>query len=252
MKYLTVVLVLVSTVFVSGKLEDFSWSQHEVHGVYKTEDASMGIKFTSRADFLQVKTLDDTIMVYANSVHEVNKRMVRSINVLDSEYIQHQDDDDSHLGEPEDNDTISLNDAVQELLQMPEVYILEDASRAVAKKGVTGRNTPAAMPFFIFALKITRLLDSSLQPYGYTTNEMRENALPRGKRYSSCYRWIYDDECRGLCGRECSCWDWVCGDCCYHRGCYDHDICCDIRGFSHQRCFAPFLFGFTCDGPYYC
>ena len=251
---LTAVLVLVHVcaMFVSGKLEDFSWSQHEVHGVYKTEDDSMGIKFTSREDFLQVTTLDDTVMVYANSVHEVNKRMVRSINVLGSEYVQHlQDDDDgSHLDGLIDNDTISFNDAVQDLLQMEEVYILEDASRAVGEQGVTGKNTPAAMPFFMFTLKVTRLLDSSKQPYGYTTNEMSENALPREKRSIWCYRYIYNYQCRGLCGRRCSCWSWVCGDCCYHLGCYGHDVCCDIRGFFHHRCLFPF--GFTCNGVYRC
>jgi len=129
-------------------------------GVYKTEDASMGVKFTSREDFLQVTTLDD-IMVYANSVHDLDKRKVRSIKVLDSEYV-HRGDDDSHQDESEDNDTIA---ATQEVLQMEEFYILEDASRAVGAQGVTGKNTPAAMPFFMFTLKMTQFLDSSQQLY---------------------------------------------------------------------------------------
>ena len=244
MKYLTVVLVLVSATFVSGELEDFSWTQYEVHGVYKTEDASMGIKFTSREDFLQITNLDDTVMVYANSVHEVNRRMARSINVLGSEYIQHQDDDDSHLDGPIDNETISFNDAVQELLQMEEVMILEEASRAVGEKGVTGKNTPAAMPFFIFSLRVTKLLDFSAEPYSYTTNELSENQLPRSKR--SCRRHPIGPNCLGRCGKGCWCWRWVCGSCCYHHGCYQHDICCDTKGFFHHRCLLPF--GFSCSG----
>jgi hypothetical protein len=29
-----------------------------------------------------------------------------------------------------------------------------------------------------------------------------------------------------MCGPGCSCWSWVCGDCCYHYGCARHDSWC--------------------------
>jgi hypothetical protein len=29
-----------------------------------------------------------------------------------------------------------------------------------------------------------------------------------------------------MCGPDCSCWSWVCGDCCYHYGCAVHDDWC--------------------------
>jgi hypothetical protein len=29
-----------------------------------------------------------------------------------------------------------------------------------------------------------------------------------------------------MCGNGCSCWSWVCGDCCYHGGCARHDDWC--------------------------
>lgn len=32
-----------------------------------------------------------------------------------------------------------------------------------------------------------------------------------------------DDECDGMCGAGCSCWKWVCGDCCAYAGCQVHD-----------------------------
>ena len=35
-----------------------------------------------------------------------------------------------------------------------------------------------------------------------------------------------NDGCLGLCGDDCSCWDWVCGDCRWHFGCYQHDWFC--------------------------
>jgi hypothetical protein len=30
-------------------------------------------------------------------------------------------------------------------------------------------------------------------------------------------------DCFGMCGPGCDCWSWVCGDCCYHDFCADHD-----------------------------
>lgn len=35
-----------------------------------------------------------------------------------------------------------------------------------------------------------------------------------------------DNDCLGMCGPGCSCWSWVCGDCCYHSGCNAHDRAC--------------------------
>ena len=34
------------------------------------------------------------------------------------------------------------------------------------------------------------------------------------------------NECYGMCGPGCTCWSWVCGDCCYHYGCARHDSWC--------------------------
>ena len=33
--------------------------------------------------------------------------------------------------------------------------------------------------------------------------------------------------CYGLCGPWCTCWVKVCGDCCWHPGCYKHDVVCE-------------------------
>ena len=35
------------------------------------------------------------------------------------------------------------------------------------------------------------------------------------------------DDCDGMCGKKCSCWRWVCGDCCAYAGCQIHD---DLTG----------------------
>jgi hypothetical protein len=32
-----------------------------------------------------------------------------------------------------------------------------------------------------------------------------------------------DQDCFGMCGAGCECWSWICGDCCFHDFCADHD-----------------------------
>ena len=61
-----------------------------------------------------------------------------------------------------------------------------------------------------------------------------------------CYKCPLEFECLGMCGNDCNCWDWVCGDCCFQQGCYEHDRCCLFNGFFHHTCL--FVFPFTCSG----
>ena len=52
--------------------------------------------------------------------------------------------------------------------------------------------------------------------------------------------------CVGMCGKTDSCWDLVCGDCCYHKGCAEHDHCCHVNGYISFKCLFPW--GFKCKG----
>ena len=40
---------------------------------------------------------------------------------------------------------------------MREIALLSEAAEAIGDKGFTGKNTTAAMPFFMFALRVTQL-----------------------------------------------------------------------------------------------
>lgn len=68
-----------------------------------------------------------------------------------------------------------------------------------------------------------------------------------------------DQDCFGMCGPDCThpCWDGICGDCCYHEFCADHDdlfrACADSA--NPAACFwstagAPLVFAVEggCDG----
>ena len=55
----------------------------------------------------------------------------------------------------------------------------------------------------------------------------------------------YETECLGMCGRLCTCWSFVCGDCCFWPGCYQHDLYCR-ESFISWGCL--FIFTFHCNG----
>ena len=67
----------------------------------------------------------------------------------------------------------------------------------------------------------------------------------REKRCTSLKNDPNSNKCFGMCGLKCSCWKWVCGDCCWNRGCYEHDLCCEHCWFS-TYCLVPV--GFSCSG----
>lgn len=70
---------------------------------------------------------------------------------------------------------------------------------------------------------------------------------------NSCHdlrRTSHKTHCFGMCGMWCWCWPWVCGNCCLHRGCLEHDKCCQKHGYTSVYCFCPWVFGFDCNHGY--
>ena len=267
MKYHIILLFLVHATCTYGELTEFLWSQEVVSGVYKNDDGSLGIRFISSQTFLQIDTLDNITVVYLSASYEVDKRQARSVNIMDSQYLQHKNSEHSHLDGPIDDNTKDFNDALEDLLQLEESTLLENASRALGDKGVTGRNTPAILPFYMFALQVTKTINAPLYGPITVTNEVSLHRQKKGffkwvkdrvkatfklifKNPYKCSRYAYRPKCEGLCGLGCWCWRWVCGDCCWHKGCAGHDKCCNKRGFFSFRCLIPW--GFSCDGHYHC
>ena len=62
-----------------------------------------------------------------------------------------------------------------------------------------------------------------------------------------------DQKCFGMCGKKCWCWHWVCGDCCLHKGCLQHDACCRYANpqYLSTYCLLPFVYGFDCENGYH-
>ena len=82
----------------------------------------------------------------------------------------------------------------------------------------------------------------------YITNRKHR----RSKKSTSCGWWRQKPigpNCLGMCGPGCWwCWRYVCGDCCYHLGCYEHDVCCQDYFSSACLCRLRLVLHFSCSG----
>ena len=253
MKLVLLLLVLISITVMaaaSGRLVEFSYTQQQVYGKYQSEDKTRGIIFASRSDdYLLIRTFRGKTLVETTPITRIDGQKLRAVYIMDREYTQHENS--AHPDRPVDHDK-PLSDTIRLLLSIEEVRLLEEAAEAVGKKGLNGKNTPAALPFFIFTLRVTQLAENS--HYSNISSSSTSSIHQRHKRqgYMHCADTCPpcpNDKCIGLCGKGCSCWKFVCGNCCWHQGCYDHDLCCK-RSWLQTDCLIPV--GFRCDQHYKC
>lgn len=106
--------------------------------------------------------------------------------------------------------------ALDAMLQLPEVALLPTLSRALGVRGITGSQFPAS-------LVLHKTAKQASQALGITVEKL-DTALSQST-YCTAYP-NQGNDCYGMCGFGCSCWSWVCGDCCYHGGCAQHDSWC--------------------------
>ena len=241
------VFVIVAVRSGAGKLQEFSSSQpHQISGTYIGRDGVHGITFISKDDgHLLVRSLGGEIIVETGPFFEMDGNKVRNVTIKGHKYLQHSIS--THSDKPVDHDTPFYH-AIQKLLGMKEVTLLREAAEAVSKKGngITGNKTPAAMPFYMFAFRITQLHTEG--PYN-TTSPLRS----KRESYKDCLDQdscppCPDYECYGMCGYGCWwCWKFLCGDCCDHIGCRYHDACCR-ENFWQTRCLLPY--DFSCEEVY--
>ena len=146
-------------------------------------------------------------------------------------------------------DDTSIESAAKEMLEHPAMLVLQETMFALGESGLEGRDYPAALKLYVVSMRLLEWRGKVLEDDSHMTREQGENdyfaALRRQKRshcrkckYGSCPDRYHKSNCLGLCGRRCSCWRWVCGDCCFHRGCYEHDLCCKKCGFWSWYCLG--------------
>lgn len=156
--------------------------------------------------------------------------------------------------------------AIGELLSSREAGLLIDAARALADTGVRGQESPAAFLLFVLALRTQSLIDQMEETS--LSDKLRSLELEKQQQQkdeefcansnSTCPLGTcpQGDGCTGMCGPGCECWEWVCGDCCFNKMCYDHDLCCSRKGFVSWSCLGIVArdseTGFHCSVPYQC
>ena len=132
--------------------------------------------------------------------------------------------------------------------------------------GVTGNIYPAGLPVHAVALSVAtkkhcqvykmrdRDSDYPREPgdeHGDTdagTITPVGTSSPNNKSCEGRRPGSREQECFGECGPfnedgQCICWDWVCGDCCCHVYCRDHDAACECGDLI--SCFLGAAFHFV-------
>ena len=129
--------------------------------------------------------------------------------------------------------------AIRRLSGMQESRLILQASEALGDAGITGASHPHMLPLYMFA---TRLPQATRQQQ--RQGEDRRSPFEVRVGVQRCSR-PKRDACNGMCGYGCYCWNFVCGDCCFHKGCYEHDLCCRGNFLSPRCLFLPY-YGFSC------
>jgi hypothetical protein len=142
--------------------------------------------------------------------------------------------------------------AAADLRRRPEYGLLPELSRELGTRGLDGRSHPVILVLHRIAMQVAagtpemaienaETVLASLAPgsgcypiscpnggqvclgtscYG-AGNNYCPTAFGADLRSDPCH-----NQCYGMCGPGCTCWEWACGDCSYHSSCAEHDDWC--------------------------
>ena len=148
--------------------------------------------------------------------------------------------------------------AFSKLLSRPEMDAINEMSHALGAAGVYGHDNQPALNFHGLAMNYAKMQKHS----GANHRQPVVVSQPRPKREAdgtltctrgggqtvekNCAHCPIGEYCSGMCGPECACWSFVCGDCCYHQGCFEHDQCC-TGGWTYLNYECAFPLPFNCN-----
>ena len=130
-------------------------------------------------------------------------------------------------------------EAMSELHYVPEVKLLERLSAALSDNTT---RLAILQPFHALCFNLLKQLDVEIPVELRAAPGVEDETADQYDQEKRCSQ-LRRNHCRGMCGKKCSCWKWFCGDCCWHRGCYEHDLCCNYNFYS-SYCLTPI--GLTC------
>ena len=163
-----------------------------------------------------------------------------------------------------DNKTVNetRQSVLNSLAMSQEGLLIIEAALALGNGlGVQGSEYPAVMRFYLLALRLANARDIIAEESSFTLDSKslrnpRQTECKNGAKCASdkCPFHKYSNDCFGMCGKGCSCWDFVCGDCCVHQYCLTHDQCCADEGFFSFACLSVAwrVLGSQCSQTYGC
>ena len=146
-----------------------------------------------------------------------------------------------------DNKTVAQTrqSSLENLTFSQEALLIIEAAKVLGNHGVYGSEYPAAMSFYQLALKLAKAREAEASNFTLNSKVTKELRQKRGVMCSNvnavCEQCPFqhdNNDCFGLCGYGCDCWNFVCGDCCVHQFCLTHDRCCAERGFYSWACLS--------------
>lgn len=261
----------------TGVLHISTLTENSVEGEYRESATSeRGIRFVSSPDTLAITTLDGAPLLIADEPRAEGS--LRVVSIAGQTFVQHKKEEKSPVGysvptsmedtiksvrskprvyarsleglDPETHSTFAES-SIQNLLIQPEVDLIKPAAFALGAQGINGKEYPAILPFYLAALQLEKISankNSEADSFSVPSSWYNRRRFQRQTCLRSCPPCPNDD-CLGMCGLGCTCWSFLCGDCCYHLGCFGHDQCCRQQ-FFQVVCLFPV--GFSCDTPYRC
>ena len=135
--------------------------------------------------------------------------------------------------------------SVSQLVHSVHSRLMVNAAMEMGEQGLTVKKYFILLQFYATCLTLDKMMESDLEASAFS----HETTISRQRREVTCITFstcppCQNYECAGLCGKDCNCWPWVCGDCCYYQGCFEHDLCC-FQDFYTIPCLFPV--GFTCE-----
>ena len=130
--------------------------------------------------------------------------------------------------------------ALSELKGKYNLKMVESLALALGEIGVLGKDFPSLLSIFIAAQALVSDCENENQEFGDHRRERREQCP--NPECEGCQQKPSGSTCLGMCGPDTRCWNWVCGDCCLHQGCLQHDECCRTQGMVTMACLSVWKF----------
>ena len=263
-------LTAVAVAITDGSLQSLSQTDNQVDAKYMDTIVGLGITISSSEQNVLISSLNGEVLVNLKQpFYQEGDDLDQIVVIQGKPFLDHRREDeassysitteeaeelivaakmswkftaniiDSIIKAEEKNEKFhqeALHSAITYLVNDPHTPIIINMAITMGEeKGMTGTRYPPVLPFYSVARLLGKLLDNQKS----VKNDNQINPIETCETNFPCFYSCppcRDDNCIGLCGRRCNCWEFVCGTCCWQRGCCIHDACCRKNGLFTLAC----------------